>query len=53
MPLSEEELNYSADKVYGNGYNVDNQREYNDGLNYKQSRYFRKYLTAGNKRGLD
>lgn len=47
MPLSEEELNYSADKVYGNGYNVDNQREYNDGLNYKQLKYFRKYLTAG------
>ena len=46
MPLSEEELNYSADKVYGNGYNVDNQREYNDGLNYKQLKYFRKYLTA-------
>ncbi|HEY1248020.1 MAG TPA: CRISPR-associated helicase Cas3', partial [Nitrososphaera sp.] len=47
MPLSEEDLNDAADKVYGNGYNIDDQREYNDGLNYEKLKEFKRFLIAG------
>jgi CRISPR-associated endonuclease/helicase Cas3 len=47
LPLSEEELNQAADRVYGNGYNADNQEQYSEGLNYKQLKEFKRYLVAG------
>jgi hypothetical protein len=47
-PLTEEELNDAADRVYGNGYNTDDQKtEYETGLNYEQLKNFRQYLVAG------
>jgi hypothetical protein len=47
MPLSEEALNQAADDVYGSGYTGDDLSNYNDGLNYKQLKQFRRYLKAG------
>lgn len=47
MPLSEEALNAAADRVYGNGYTGKDLAFYNDGLNYKRLKDFRRYLTAG------
>jgi CRISPR-associated endonuclease/helicase Cas3 len=47
MPLSEEELNHAADRVYCSGYNADDKREYEDGLNYKQLKQWKRYLVAG------
>lgn len=47
MPLSEEELNHSADMVYGNGYNPDDSTEYEEGLNYERLKYWKRHLVAG------
>ncbi|HEY7571541.1 MAG TPA: CRISPR-associated helicase Cas3' [Nitrososphaeraceae archaeon] len=47
MPLSEESLNAAADHVYGNGYSGKHMKDYKDGLNYDQIKYFRKCLVAG------
>jgi hypothetical protein len=47
MPLSEEELSYAADRIYGNDYNRDNKAEYEKGLNYKMLKHFKRYLVAG------
>jgi CRISPR-associated endonuclease/helicase Cas3 len=47
MPLSEEDLNQAVDSVYGSGYTGDDLVEYNDGLNYKELREFKRCLTAG------
>jgi CRISPR-associated endonuclease/helicase Cas3 len=47
MPLSEEELNHAADMVYGNGYNLDDRADYEDGLNYERLKYWKRYLVAG------
>jgi len=47
MPLSEEDLNYAADQVYGNGYDLDDQIEYYEGLEFKPLKQWERYLTAG------
>ena len=47
MPLSEEELNTAADKVYGKGYNTEDQAKYNEGLNYDKLKQFKDLLIAG------
>jgi hypothetical protein len=41
------DLNDAADRVYGRGYSPENQDKYNDGLNYRELKYFKKYLVAG------
>jgi CRISPR-associated endonuclease/helicase Cas3 len=46
-PLSEEDLNYAADRVYGNGYNHNNQVEYIEGLNHSRLKRFKECLVAG------
>jgi CRISPR-associated endonuclease/helicase Cas3 len=46
-PLSEEDLNEAADRIYGNGYNGDDKEEYEDGLNYNPLKHWKKYLIAG------
>ena len=54
MPLSEEDLNHAADRVYGNGYNSDDRAEYEDALNYEPLRHWKRYLVAGtNKDWID
>jgi CRISPR-associated endonuclease/helicase Cas3 len=47
MPLSEEDLNQAVDEVYGNGYADKDLTEYNEGLNYKELKEFKRCLTAG------
>ena len=47
MPLSEEALNEAADDVYGSGYTGKDLSEYNEGLNYKQLKQFRRCVKAG------
>ena len=47
MPLSEEELNDAADRVYGNGYSDLDRAAYEEGLNYEPLKYFKRYLVAG------
>ena len=46
-PLGEDDLNDAADHVYGRGYSAENQDKYNDGLNYRELKYSKKYLVAG------
>lgn len=46
-PLGEEDLNHAADRVYGKGYSLDNQEDYEEGLNYSPIKKFKKYLLAG------
>jgi hypothetical protein len=45
--IGEEDLNQAADYVYGKGYSPDNQREYEEGLNYFRLKEFKKHLIAG------
>ena len=47
MPLSEEELSHAADRVYGNGYSAADKAEYEDGLNYRRLKHWKRYLVAG------
>lgn len=47
MPLSEEELNHAADRIYGNGYRGDDKIDYEDGLNYNPLKYWKENLVAG------
>jgi CRISPR-associated endonuclease/helicase Cas3 len=50
MPLSEEDLNDAADRIYGNGYKGDDKDDYEDGLNYKPLKHWEQYLVAGTDR---
>jgi CRISPR-associated endonuclease/helicase Cas3 len=46
-PLTEENLNHAADRVYGNGYSGNDETEYQEGLNYIPLKNFKRELVAG------